>query len=173
MNAENNVKTKVRDLSLSEIGEEKILMTAERMPIVTIIKEKYSLLRPFENHRIAISCHITKETAVMCIALKNGGADVLLVASSPASTQDDVAAALVKYHQITVIGHSCMTPTDVTEGIEAIFAFEPDIIMDEGAEALSYLYEHNPDFMIHIIGATVQTSSGISKCHLLEQDHLS
>jgi len=175
MNAENNgknVNSKVKDLSLSEIGEEKILMTAERMPIVAVILEKYNLLRPFDNHRIAINCHITKETAVMCIALKNGGADVLLVASSPTSTQDDIAAALVKYHRITVIGHSLMTPTDVSEGIAAIFAFKPDIIMDEGAEALAYLYEHKPDFMSHIIGATVQTSSGISKCHLLEQDHL-
>lgn len=86
-------------------------------------------------------CHIIKETAAACIALKNGGANVMLVSSNPISTQDDVAAALALRYGITVCGHSQQTTEEWIQYREIIFRFGPDILMDGGAEILPMLYE--------------------------------
>ena len=87
----------------------------DKMPVLQIIDGRFSEQQPLTNVRIGACCHVTKETGVACIALKNAGADIILVASNPLSTQDDVAAALVKYYDIPVYAHQKQAVLDAAQ----------------------------------------------------------
>lgn len=154
---------------LADAGAEQILFAQNYMPVLSVISSKLEYLIPFEGLKIAICSHITKETAAACIVLKNGGAKVMLVSSNPISTQDDVAAALAMRYGITVCGHSQQTPEEWIQYLEMIFQFEPDILLDDGAEILPMMYEKFPNLAERLLGSTEQTTSGVKKCMNMER----
>ena len=92
----------IKDIALAEQGKKNIEWAQKDMPVLNSIKERFKKEQPFKGLRLTASVHVTKETAALCIVMKSGGADAVLVASNPLSTQDDVAAALVKYYDIPV-----------------------------------------------------------------------
>ena len=164
----NALQYKIKDIHLAEQGKRSIEMAMENMPVMKIIHERFQYQQVLKNIKIAVCSHITKETAVACIALKNAGADVLLVSSNPHSTQDDVAAALVKYDQISVYGRSSQTRDEWIAYRKDVFSFRPDILLDDGAEILPMIYESCPELAEHLIGTTEQTTSGVKKVKNME-----
>ena len=99
---ETAVKYDIKDINLAEQGKKNIEWAMKDMPVLNKIKERFKKEQPFKGLRLTACVHVTKETAALCIAMKEGGADAVLAASNPLSTQDDVAAALVKYWNIPV-----------------------------------------------------------------------
>lgn len=169
---EKRVESRIKDLGLADIGVERIKSAMEDMPVLSVIGGRFDFSKTLAGLKIAFCSHITKETAAACIALKSGGADVLLVSSNPCSTQDEVAAGLAKHYGITVCGHSQQTPDDSAEYREQIFRFKPDILLDEGAEILPILYQNYPDCAARLIGSTEQTTSGVNKCENMEKNDI-
>ena len=157
---------------LADAGERNLHFAIENMPVLTILLGMFGIGRPFEGKKIAICCHITKETAVAALVLRNGGGEVLMIASTPDSTQDDIAACLVKYHEISVCGSSEQTEEDVKANYEELIRFAPDIILDEGGAALSRIYEFYPEYAGHLEGVIIQTASGVIKSYNLEKEGL-
>ena len=98
------LKCDIKDINLADQGKRQIEWAYKDMPVLSMIKERFAKEQPFKGIRLSSCVHVTKETAALCIAMKAGGADAILVASNPLSTQDDVAAALVKHYGIPVLG---------------------------------------------------------------------
>ena len=161
---------KIKDIALADQGKHNIETAMENMPVMKIIHDRFQYQSFFKNIKIAVCSHITKETAIACIAFKNAGAEVLLVSSNPNSTQDEVAAALVKYYDISVYGHSEQTKDEWIEYRKVIFEFWPDILLDDGAEILPMVYESCPELAGHLIGTTEQTTSGVKKVKNMERE---
>lgn len=153
----------IKDINLADSGKKSIEKAIENMPVMEVISDRLEYQQSFANLKIALCSHITKETAVACIALKKAGADVIMVSSNPRSTQDDVAAALVKYYGISVFGHSQQTEEEWIEFREHIFSFMPDLLLDDGAEILPMIYEKCPELANNLMGSTEQTTSGVNK----------
>ena len=149
-------------------GAKDIDYASENMPVLSVIRSKFDYEKPFSGLKIAVCGHITKETAVTCLTLKSGGADLMVLPSEPATLQDHIVAGL-KQQGIMTCGYSGMTLREWTGYKEQVFQFRPDIIMDEGAELLSMMYEQFPDYAENMIGSTVLTSSGISRCRNMER----
>lgn len=153
----------VLDINLAAEGEKKLQQTMGKMPVLQIIDGRLSVQRPLANVRIAACCHVAKETGAACIALKNAGADIMLVASNPLSTQDDVAAALVKYYNILVYAHSRETNEECFSYRKKLLSSNPNLLLDDGAEAVSQMYEYSPESAERLIGSVEQTTSGFLK----------
>ncbi len=169
---ENIFGSKIRHPELADAGEERLRLGLDDMPVLSVISGRFGIEKPFKGLKVLMNGHVTKETAAAALAMKAGGAEVLLTASSPASTQDDVAASLAVHHGIRVMADSQMSETEMDEIIEEAYRFHPDLLMDEGAEMLTALQEKHPDSVDSYIGATIQTTSGVSKCRLLEEKGL-
>lgn len=167
--SDEHIESRIKNPELADIGLERIGSALDNMPVLSVISDKFDYYKTFKGLRIALCNHITKETAAACIALKAGGAEVLLVSSNPRSTKDEVAAALVKHYGITVCGHSDQTAEEWNEYREQVFRFKPDILLDDGAKILPMLYEKYPDYADRLIGTTEQTTSGVKKCKNMEQ----
>lgn len=164
-----NNKYCILDISLAEQGLQRLQTAMEEMSVLSIIDGRFSVQLPFKGLKIAVCSHVTKETAVACVALKSGGADVMLVASNSLSIQDDIAAVLVKYYDIAVFGYSGQTTEEWTAFKEKIIDFEPDLLLDEAAGILSMLYECHQETAQHLIGYTEQTTSGVFKLKLMDK----
>lgn len=164
-----NNKYCILDISLAEQGLQRLQTAMEEMSVLSIIDGRFSVQLPFKGLKIAVCSHVTKETAVACVALKSGGADVMLVANNSLSIQDDIAAVLVKYYDIAVFGYSGQTTEEWTAFKEKIIDFEPDLLLDEAAEILSMLYECHQETAQHLIGYTEQTTSGVFKLKLMDK----
>ena len=126
----------VKDLSLAEIGRQRIEWASREMPVVKQIRERFSREKPFEGIRISGCLHITTETANLALALKDGGAQLVLCASNPLSTQDDVAAALVAYDIPT---NAIKAEDDKTyyKHISAALDHKPNLTVDDGADLVT------------------------------------
>ena len=100
------MKYDVKDINLAEQGKRQIDWAFKDMPVLAQIRERFEKEKPFKNIRLSVGCHLTKETANLAITMQAGGADTVMIASNPLSTQDDVAAALVKYYNMPVFGYA-------------------------------------------------------------------
>ncbi len=160
------------DIQLAEEGKHILQQAAERMPVLGIISDRFSIQRPFEGYKIVVCSHVTKETGVACIGIKEGGADLLVVAANHLSTNDAVAASLVKHHDIPVFGHHLMSDTEALEARKRILDFEPDIILDDAAEALPLVYKYKKEMAKKLLGTTEQTTAGVAKVKVLDQNNM-
>ena len=149
-------------------GEKDIDYARANMPVLSVIGSRFDYEKTFSGLKITVCGHITKETAVACLALKSGGADLMVLPSEPASLKDHIVAGL-KQQGIETHGYAGMSLREWTGCMERVFRFRPDIIMDEGGELLSMMYERFPDYAGCMIGSTVLTSSGISRCRNMEK----
>lgn len=164
------VKCDVKDMSLAEQGKNNIEWAMKDMPVLEIIKERFRKEQPFKGLRLTACVHVTKETAALCIAMKEGGADAVLAASNPLSTQDDVAAALVKYWGIPVFGYANETSETYAKHVEEVLNHKPNIVIDDGADLVATLHSRKQELLTDIIGSTEETTTGIIRIEAMEKE---
>ena len=163
------LKCDIKDINLAEQGKNNIEWALKDMPVLKKIRDRFVLEKPFFGLKLSACLHITKETAALCTVMQAGGADVVLIASNPLSTQDDVAAALVKYWNIPVLGYAGESKEVYHSHIMDAIGHNPDIIIDDGCDLVATLHAKCPELASHIIGATEETTTGIVRLEALEK----
>ena len=160
----------VKDLSLAQEGVNRIEWAGREMPVVALIRERFIREKPLQGVRMAACLHVTTETANLAIALKDGGADLVVCASNPLSTQDDVAAALV--HEYGIPTFSIKGEDDETyySHISAVLDHHPNITMDDGADLVSTLHRDRAELLRHVIGGTEETTTGVIRLTAMAKD---
>lgn len=161
----------VKDLSLADIGRDRIEWAEMDMPVLRKeIRERFIEEKPLKGIRIGACLHVTTETANLMRTLKEGGAEVFLCASNPLSTQDDVAAALVKYYDIPVFAIKGEDEETYYQHIEAVLSKKPHITMDDGADLISTLHKNHPELIENVIGGTEETTTGVIRLKAMAKD---
>ncbi|MFC1898897.1 adenosylhomocysteinase [Chloroflexota bacterium] len=159
----------IKDQALVETGKLRIEWAAREMPVIEIIKERFKKEKPLDGIHISGCLHITTETANLALTLKEGGAKLVLCASNPLSTQDDVAAALVEYG----------IPTNAINGedeetyykhINTALAHNPQLTIDDGADLVTSLHTRRSELIENIIGGTEETTTGVIRLRSMEAD---
>jgi adenosylhomocysteinase len=158
---ENKMDYDIRDISLAEKGKLKIEWAEKHMPVLKYIKEKFNREKPLKGVKISACLHVTSETANLMEALKLGGANVVLTASNPLSTQDDVAASLVKHYQVPVFAIKGEDNKKYYEHIHKALNHKPLITMDDGADLVSTAHSERKETLKGIIGGTEETTTGV------------
>ncbi len=151
----------VKDLGLADQGNLKIEWAERTMPVLRLIKQRFQREKPLKGIRITACLHVTTETANLARTLKAGGADVRLCASNPLSTQDDVAAALVKHEDIPVFAIKGEDNHTYYRHIESAIGHRPHVSMDDGADVVSHLHSKRKELLKHVIGGTEETTTGV------------
>ncbi len=162
----------IKDSKLAEGGRRRITWAEREMPVLRMIKERFEKERPFTGIRMSACLHVTSETANLMKTLQSGGADVVLVASNPLSTQDDVAASLVVHDEIPV--HAIKGEDNVTyyKHIKAALAHRPHLTMDDGADLVSTIHQDYRDLLPEIIGGTEETTTGVIRLRAMAADKM-
>ena len=164
------LKHEVKDLSLAPLGKQRIEWAGREMPVLRQIQERFAQEKPFEGIRLVACCHVTTETAHLAIALKNGGADAVLIASNPLSTQDDVAACLVADYGIPVFALKGEDAETYTRHVEIALDHRPNIIIDDGSDVVASLVQHRKEQIADLIGTTEETTTGIVRLRAMFND---
>src|SRR5512134_513756 len=159
----------VRDAGLAAEGRDRMEWAAKEMPVLALIKERFEKERPLDGVRVGACLHVTTETANLMTTLAAGGATVLLCASNPLSTQDDVAAALVEAGIDTYAIKGEDTDT-FFKHIDAVLDIRPNITMDDGADMVSVLHKERVDQIAEIIGGTEETTTGVIRLRAMAAD---
>ncbi len=160
----------VKDMNLAASGEKRLAWASRDMPVLEIIKADFKKTKPFKGKRVSACMHVTAETANLMLALQAGGADITLVASNPLSTQDDIAAALVKNHGIKVLAiHGEDTKTYYSHLNQAL-QNRPNITMDDGADLISLLHNKYKHQVKDILGSMEETTTGVIRLRALAAD---
>ncbi len=153
----------IKDIRLAEVGLQKINWAAIDMPVLHSIKEDFKKKKLFKGVRVSACLHVTTETANLIIALKESGAEVSLCASNPLSTQDDVAAALVKYFKIPVFAKKGESSKEYFAHINKVLDTKPHITMDDGADLVSVIHSKRTELLKNIKGGTEETTTGVTR----------
>jgi len=151
----------IKDLMLAEKGKLKMEWAAKYMPVLNSIKERFAKEKPLMGARISACLHVTSETGNLMRALKQGGAEIALTASNPLSTQDEVAAALVKYFETPVFAIKGEDNDTYYKHINQTLDHKPQITMDDGADLVSTLHSQRKDLLESVIGGTEETTTGV------------
>ncbi len=162
------IKPDIKDINLAEQGKNNIEWAMKDMPVLMKIKERFIKEQPFKGLKLSACVHVTKETAALCTVMKAGGADAVLIASNPLSTQDDVAAALVKYWEIPVLGFAGESVETYKQHVKDAIDFNPDIVIDDGCDIVATIHAEKPELASKIIGSTEETTTGIIRLQALE-----
>jgi adenosylhomocysteinase len=160
----------VRDLALADEGVRRIEWADKHMPVLAAIRERFAREQPLTGYRIAACLHVTTETANLARTLKAGGGDLVLCASNPLSTQDDVAAALVDRHDVSVFAIKGEDNDTYYEHIEAAVDHKPHLTMDDGADVIGVLHAHRREQLGDVIAGTEETTTGVIRLRALERD---
>ena len=160
----------VRDLNLAEGGRRRMDWAQREMPVLTLLEERYRKERPFEGVRMSCCMHVTTETANLMRTMQAGGADIVLTASNPLSTQDDVAAALVAQYEIPVFAIKGEDDATYYKHIHAALDHKPNITMDDGADLVSVIHKERRDLIPAIIGGTEETTTGVIRLRAMAKD---
>ena len=163
-----DMKYDINDISLADQGKNQIEWAFKDMPVLRQIQKRFIDEQPFKGLKLSACVHVTKETAALCVVMKSGGADAVLVASNPLSTQDDVAAALVKHYGIPTFARAGESVEQYKEHIQVALEHNPDIIIDDGCDIVSTIHSQRPDLASKIIGSTEETTTGITRLQALE-----
>ncbi len=162
------MKYDIKDISLADQGKNQIEWAFKDMPVLKQIQERFIKEQPFKGLKLSACVHVTKETAALCVVMKSGGADAVLVASNPLSTQDDVAAALVKHYGIPTFAVAGESVEQYKSHIQEALNHNPDIIIDDGCDIVSTIHAERPEMASKIIGSTEETTTGIIRLQALE-----
>src|SRR5437588_7298909 len=163
-------KHDVKDLSLAPEGVRRIMWADRQVPVLAAIRERFERGQPLAGYRVSACLHVTTETANLMRALKAGGADVVLCASNPLSTQDDVAAALVEEYDISVFAIKGEDNDTYYAHIEAAVDHKPHFTMDDGADVISVLHSARPEQLGDVIAGTEETTTGVIRLKALEAE---
>ena len=160
----------VKDLSLSEKGKLRIEWAQREMPVLALIKDEFKRKNTLKGYKIGCCLHVTTETANLMIALKEGGAEVFLCASNPLSTQDDVAASLVKDYGISVFAIRGEDRDTYYDHLNKVLDAKPNITMDDGGDLVSTIMKERSDVLAGIIGGTEETTTGVVRFKSMEKE---
>src|SRR5512143_3267749 len=155
------VEHHVKKLELATGGRYRIEWAEQEMPVLRTIKKQFKETQPLKGLRISACLHVTTETANLMHALQLGGADVVLCASNPLSTQDDVAASLVANYEIPVYAIKCEDNQVYYEHIKEALDHKPHITMDDGADLVSVIHKDRRELLDEIVGGTEETTTGV------------
>ena len=162
------MKYDVKNISLSPKGKLRIEWAGKDMPVLKLIEERFQKEKPLKGLRISCCLHVTTETANLVRVLKSGGADTSVCASNPLSTQDDVAASLVKDFGIPVFAIKGENTTTYYEHLNAALDQEPNLTMDDGADLVSVVHQKRKDLAKHLFAGTEETTTGVIRLKSLE-----
>ncbi len=160
----------VKDIGLASEGVRRIEWADRQMPVLAAIRERFDREQPLAGYRISACLHVTTETANLARTLQAGGADVVLCASNPLSTQDDVAAALVDEFDISVFAIKGEDNDTYYSHIEAAVDHKPQLTMDDGADVIGVLHSARREQLGDIIAGTEETTTGVIRLKALERD---
>ncbi|GAB4231555.1 MAG: adenosylhomocysteinase [Stanieria sp.] len=163
-------KYEVKDLALAPQGKQRIEWAAREMPVIKQIRERFAQEKPLAGIRLVACCHVTTETANLAITLKAGGADALLIASNPLSTQDDVAACLVAEYDIPVYAIKGEDNETYHRHVQIALDHKPNIIIDDGSDVVATLIQERQHQLSDIIGTTEETTTGIVRLQAMFKD---
>ncbi|OKH21341.1 adenosylhomocysteinase [Hydrococcus rivularis NIES-593] len=163
-------KYEIKDISLAPKGKQRIEWAGREMPVLKQIRERFAKEKPFAGIRLVACCHVTTETAHLAIALKAGGADALLIASNPLSTQDDVAACLVADYDIPVFAIKGEDNETYHRHVQIALDHKPNIIIDDGSDVVATLVKERKQQIADIIGTTEETTTGIVRLQAMFKD---
>ncbi len=162
------MKYDIRDISLAKKGMLRIEWAEMQMPVLRMIREEFSKERPLRGVRIGACLHVTTETACLIQTLKAAGAEVALCASNPLSTQDDVAAALVRYMKVPVFAVKGETSRRYYRHINSVLSIRPQITMDDGADLVSTLHKKGRGIE-EVVGGTEETTTGVIRLRAMAE----
>jgi adenosylhomocysteinase len=160
----------VKDLALAEKGKRRIEWANQHMPVLQLIRKRFIKEQPLKGIRVSACLHVTSETANLAIALRDGGADVVLCASNPLSTQDEVAASLVKDYNIPTYAIKGEDNDTYYAHISAALDHKPQITMDDGADLVTQLLTKRTDLLKSVIGGTEETTTGVIRLRAMAKD---
>ena len=161
----------VKDLDLAEGGRRRIDWAEREMPVLRMIMERFEKERPLKGLRLSGCLHVTAETANLMRVLHAGGADVVLTASNPLSTQDDVAASLVSHDEIPVYAIKGEDNATYYKNLNAALDHKPQMTMDDGADLVSTLHKDRRDLLPQVIGGTEETTTGVIRLRAMAADN--
>ncbi len=165
-----DIKHEVKDLGLAAMGKQRIEWAGREMPVLRQIRDRFAAEKPLNGIKISACCHVTTETANLAIALKAAGADALLIASNPLSTQDDVAACLVAEYGIPVFAIKGEDNDTYHRHVEIALDHRPNIIIDDGSDVTTFLVQHRAHQIAEIIGTTEETTTGLVRLNAMHRD---
>lgn len=164
------VEHDVKDTSLATGGRYRIEWAEQEMPVLRAIRERFEKEKPLKGLRVSACLHVTTETANLMRTLQAGGADVVLTASNPLSTQDDVAASLVVHDEIPVYAIKGEDNDTYYSHIEAALNHKPQITMDDGADLVAALHKDRRDLLEYVIGGTEETTTGVIRLRAMAKE---
>lgn len=163
-------KYDIKDINLASLGHQRIEWAGREMPVLKQIRERFAQEKPFAGLRLVACCHVTTETAHLAIALKAGGADAVLIASNPLSTQDDVAACLVADYDIPVFAIKGEDNDTYHRHVQTALDHRPNIIIDDGSDVVATLVKERQHQIADLIGTTEETTTGIVRLQAMFKD---
>ncbi len=170
MNATATVPCDVKDLALADVGRRRIEWAGQSMPVLAAIRKQFIKNQPLAGIRVAACLHVTSETANLMITLRDGGASIALCASNPLSTQDDVAAALVREYGIPTFAIKGESNEQYYRHINAALDHNPQITMDDGADVVSALHSKRKEQLKDILGGTEETTTGVIRLRAMARE---
>ncbi len=160
----------IKDISLADKGKSRILWAALEMKVLETVRRRFEKEKPLEGARIAACLHVTTETANLMVTLKAAGAEPFLCASNPLSTQDDVAAALVKHFGISVFARRGEDNETYYRHIRSVLNINPHITMDDGADLITTLHRELKEQALRVIAGTEETTTGVIRLKSMEEN---
>jgi adenosylhomocysteinase len=160
----------VKDLGLAEKGKRRIEWANQHMPVLQLIRKRFIKEQPLKGVRMSACLHVTSETANLAITLRDGGAEIVLCASNPLSTQDEVAASLVKDYNIPTYAIKGEDNATYYAHINAALDHKPQITMDDGADLVTILLTKRIDLLSGVIGGTEETTTGVVRLRAMAKD---
>ncbi|OAB57292.1 adenosylhomocysteinase [Phormidium willei BDU 130791] len=164
------IKHEIKDPSLATLGKQRIDWAGREMPVLAQIRDRFETEKPLAGIKLVACCHVTTETAHLAIALKAGGADALLIASNPLSTQDDVAASLVVDHGIPVYAIKGEDAETYERHVQIALDHHPNIIIDDGSDVVATMVKERQDQLSELIGTNEETTTGIVRLRAMFND---
>ena len=164
------VQSDIKGIEFADLGKKRIDWANQSMKVLQIIRKEFIKNQPLQGIRISACLHVTAETANLAITLRDGGADVVLCASNPLSTQDDVAASLVRDHNIPVFAIKGEDNDTYYSHILAAIDHRPHITMDDGADLVTILHTKRQDALTGVIGGTEETTTGVIRLRAMAKE---
>lgn len=164
-----SVRYDIKDINLAPQGKQRIEWADREMPVLRLIRERFETERPLEGVRLVACAHITTETANLARTLKAGGAEALLIASNPLSTQDDVAASLVADWGIPVMAIKGESVETYVSHVRAALETNPNLIIDDGSDVVATMLKERRELTDNLIGTTEETTTGIVRLKAMQK----
>jgi len=168
MSATHSIECDVKDLSLAADGKRRIEWAEREMPVLRLIRERFGAEQPLRGVKLVACAHVTTETANLVRALQAGGADTVLIASNPLSTQDDVAASLVTDWGVPVYAIKGESTETYNRHVRTALDFHPQVIIDDGSDVVATLIKERAEQLKQVIGTTEETTTGIVRLRAME-----